>query len=228
MAVDWYPRRIAELAEWHANFSTQATATGVANGLTAGEVTQIAADAAVVELLFNYNETVDAFTQAVTEHRRLIINSSVGTPLPPAPTPPVAISLGIGAATAIEARTRQYANRIKASVAYTPAVGELYGIIAPTEGGPATPSIVKATALIDADVALKIKKSGHNAVAVDMRRHGGAWTQIGVSLGTTFVDTVEPTTPDGCEMREYRVQGLDSNNNRIGDVSPTVSTVTMP
>lgn len=228
MAIDWYPSRIAELAEWHANFSTQATATGVANGLTAGEVTQIAADSAVVELLFNYNQLVDSFTQSVTEHRRLLINSAVGTPLPPAPTPPAAISLGIGAATAIEARTRQYANRIKASTTYTPAIGELYGIIAPEEGAPGTPSIVKATALIDADVALKIKKNGHNAVAVDMKRHSEPWTQIGVSIGTTFVDTIEPTTPDGCEMREYRVQGMDSQNNRIGDVSSTVSTVTMP
>ncbi len=228
MAVDWYPRRIAELAEWHANFSTQATATGVANGLTAGEVTQIAADAAVVELLLNYNETVDAFTQAVTEHRRLLINSPEGTPLPPAPTPPVPIALGLGAMTAIEARTREYANRIKASATYTPAIGDLYGIIATEEGAAGTPSVVKATALIDADVALKIKKNGHIAVAVDMRRHGGAWTQIGVSVGTTFVDTTEPTAPDGCEMREYRVQGMDSDNNRIGDVSPTVSIVTMP
>ena len=53
MAQDWYPATLAALIPWHANFSAQATATGTTHGLTAGQVTQIAADSAVVEDVVN-------------------------------------------------------------------------------------------------------------------------------------------------------------------------------
>ncbi|MCH8273299.1 MAG: hypothetical protein IH851_00715 [Armatimonadetes bacterium] len=39
-AEDWYPSRLADRIPFHANFSTQATATGVADGLTAGQPEQ--------------------------------------------------------------------------------------------------------------------------------------------------------------------------------------------
>lgn len=227
MPNDWYPRRIAELAEWHNNFAAQAALSGTTYGLTGGEVSQIGTDAALVLALFNYNETVDNFTESVTAHRRAFLNTTIGSPPPVSPTPPAAFSAPLGSLAAVEARTRGYANRIKASANYNASVGELYGIIPAEPTGPGVPQILQTTALIDADVALKIKTAGHTMIAVDMRRGGGDWTQIGATQTNTFIDTTNPLAEDGCEIREYRVQGMQGNN-RIGEVSNIARIATMP
>jgi hypothetical protein len=116
---------------------------------------------------------------------------------------------------------------IKASPGYEASVGEDYGIVAAEPAPPGVPEIRVATALIDSDVALKLSKAGYDALAIDMRRGGGAFSQIGVSLTATFVDETEPLAAGEPEVREYRVQGLEGNA-RVGGVSASVSVSTTP
>jgi hypothetical protein len=224
---DWYPDRYPDRIPWHANFASQATATGVADGLSAAQVTQINEDSASVTDVVTYDPEVDTFTEGFTQFMRIVLDGELNTPLPPVPAPPAALGLGLGAQAAIQARTRQYANILKAHPAYTQAKGELYGIVAPAGVGPGTPNINTATALVGSEVLLSLNKAGYSVLAVDMRRGGGGWNQIGIAQAATFTDTTDAQTPGQPEQREYRVQGMVANN-RVGPLSAVVSAVTIP
>lgn len=227
MATDWYPRILADRIPWHANYSVQATATGTTYGLAAGDVTDIGRDKDNVPLVVNYKEAAQAYAQAVTEWAEAILNGPVGTTMPAAPTAPTAPTFALGSKPGIQARTRQTAGVIKADADFTAEIGELYGIVAPVGTGPATPSL-KARALPGTgSVELSIAKGGFDVIVLDMRRGGGAWDQLGVSQRAVFTDTTPPLTPGQPEVREYRAQGM-LDNARTGDLSATVSAVTVP
>ena len=70
--------------------------------------------------------------------------------------------------------------------------------------------------------------AGYPSVAVDMRRGGGAFSQIGSTISTVFVDETAPLVVGEPEVREYRIQGIDSSNQRVGDVSEIVAISTTP
>ncbi len=224
--ADWYPTRITDLIPWHSNFNIQAIATGVARGLTAAQVTQITADSAEVSVVVNYAELVDSFAQAVTAYKDVILAGSATEPMPPVPTPPAAVTLIVGALPGIEERTRIFASIIKAQPTYTAEIGELYGIVAPAVITPTTPSLT-AQALTASQVRLTISKAGYDVLAIDSRRGGGAWEQIGVSQTAEYIDARAPLVAGQPEQREYRCQGMQ-NNARVGALSGIASAVTVP
>jgi len=224
---DWYPKSQAALIAWHNNFSTQAANNGTTLGLTAPIVAQIAADAANVLTMLNGMEAANTYREALTAYKKLLFNDPADTPAEPAPTAPTTLTFGAGddPLPGIEARTRQYAAMIKASPAYTTDDGELYGIIGAAPAPPGTPT-VEAFALTASQVRLRIGKERYSVLAVDSRRGGGDWEQIGVSMTDEYIDTRGPLVDGAPEVREYRVQGME-NNARVGansDVS-TVSTI---
>jgi len=222
----FYPDKLADRVAWHANFSAQAAATGVARGLTAGQVTQIAADAIEVSNIVNYLEAVDAFSQAVTEYKNIMLEGDPGASLPPVPTVPATISVALGALPGIEARTRQFAGILRAAVGYTPEIGELYGIVAPAGGGLATPSL-QVFALTASQVRVAISKGGYDVVAIDGRINGGAWTFLGIAQTAEYLDARAPVVAGQPELREYRAQGM-TDNNRVGDNSAVAGVWTLP
>ena len=228
MAVDWYPNTLTALGPWHSTFSIQVAATGTTHGLTAGNVTQAGQDSDNVFIILNYDQELRSYVQAWTAWRDFVLRGDPTEAPTAQPTVPEAPDFGEAPVVpGIRARTRGYANVIKASPTYEASVGEDYGIVAAVAPPPGPPSIALATALIDSEVALKLSKAGYPALAIDMRRDGGAFSQIGVSLTATFVDETAPLEAGQPEVREYRVQGLEGNA-RVGDVSATVSISTTP
>ena len=224
--ADFYPDRFADRMAWHANFAIQASASGTTYGLVAGQVTQIGVDAGSVGSMVMYAEQVAAFAQAYTAWKDLMFDATIGTPFDAAPAPPEALTLAGPALPAIIARTRMYAGIIKAAPLYTPEAGELYGITPPTPAAPSVPDL-KATALTQSQVELKVTKAGYAVLAIDSRRGGGAWEQIGVSMTATYIDARAPLATGEPEVREYRAQGME-NNQRVGALSSVVSAVTVP
>lgn len=224
--TDWYPTTLADRIAWHANFAAQAVIDGTAHGLTAAQVTQSGTDSTNVAACVNYVVAVDAYRQAVTAFKDILLDGDIGVTLPIAPTAPTITLVALGSQPAIQARTRQYAALIKASIGYTPEIGERYGIVAPAGAGPTTPSLV-ATALTGSQVSLAVGKGGYAVVAIDGRVAGGAWSQIGVSMTATYVDGRPPVVAGAPELREYRAQGMASNT-RVGALSAIVSAVTVP
>jgi hypothetical protein len=225
---DWYPIKLADRIAWHANYSFTAQAVGTNYGLSAADQADIARDAANVPLVVAFKEAAQGFAQAVTEWAELVLNGPAGGPFPPAPTAPVAPTFDPASKPAIRPRTRRSAGIVKADSDYSRSVGERFGIIAPEAGPRADPSIRRAEPSTGSSrVALRLKKGGYALIAVDMRRSGGAWEQIGVSQTATFVDATPPLVAGQPEQREYRVQGMLANA-RTGRLSATVSAVTVP
>ena len=224
---DWYKKKLSELDSWHAAFSAQCAATGTTHGLSAGNVTQAATDATFVAALLNFDQQIRGFVQAWTEYRDAILRGDPAAALPGLPTLPAALTVPLGGLPGIEARTRSFANIIKADADYTPQVGEDYGIVAVAGGGPTTPGLVATALPGTSQVSLAIAKGGYSVVAIDMRRGGGGWVQIGVSQTATFVDATAPLVAGQPEVREYRAQGM-VGNARVGNLSAVVSAVTVP
>jgi hypothetical protein len=228
MATFWYPKAFALRIPFHANFNVNAQATGLTYGLVAGQQASIARDAANVPLVVNFKDAAAAYAQAVTEWAAIILDGEIGAPFPPAPTAPTAPTFALGSETAIRPRTLLYGGIIKADPDYTLEVGEAYGIISPAEGPLATPAIQRATAQAGTDnVDLSLFKGGYDVIAIDMKRAGGGWVQIGVSQTANFKDTTASLVAGQPEVREYRCQGM-LNNARTGELSATVSVVTVP
>lgn len=223
---DFYPRNLAARVPWHANFAVQATATGVTHGLTALQVSQIGIDSTNVAAIVNYLTQADAFGQAVTEFKDLMLEGDLGIALPPVPTVPAAFTLVLGSQASIEARTRQYAALVRASVGYTQQIGEQYGIVAAAPAPAGTPT-VEAFALTQSQVRLVIFKAGYDVLAVDSRVNSGAWEQIGISQTAEFIDSRGPVTPGMPETREFRVQGMVANA-RTGVLSAVSRAITAP
>src|SRR6476660_9064052 len=105
---DFVPQKDAEFLAWHDNLKTQATATGTTYGLVAGDVTAIGTD----------NTDLHTKMTAVTTTAAAAKNA--------------VSAKNISRATS-EARARGLIRRIKASAAYTPAVGDTYGINGPED-----------------------------------------------------------------------------------------------
>ena len=140
MAPDWYPTRLADRSPWHANYNTNAQATGTTFGLSAADKTDAANDAANVALVVNYKEAAEAYAQAVTEWADLILEGLIGTPMPATPTGPAAPLFALSSKAAVEARTRLQVGIIKADPDYTAQVGENYGIVGTGPAAPGTPA----------------------------------------------------------------------------------------
>jgi len=225
-AQHWYPTRLSELPAWHANFNTEAAASGTTLNLTAGEVTQIGEDATTVQLVVNYIDAVEAFRQEVTAFKDAVLAGDPLAAMPAAPVAPATLSFDLGALPGIEERTRGFVGTIKGAGSYTTAIGEAYGIIG-ASGALATPELKAAAVPGTSNVTLRIAKGGYSVIAIDMRRGGGDWTQIGVSQTAVFTDMTPALVSGQPEQREYRAQGM-VQNARVGDLSTVVSVVTVP
>lgn len=223
---DWYPSRITDLVPWHSNFTIQAAASGTTHGLIAAQVTQIGVDAGIVQTMVNLDQQINDFAQAWTQYRDILLRGTINSVVPAFPNPPVAPGAVVGTQTAIEGRTRQYANLIKASVGYTQEIGELFGIVPVGAAPTATPKVTgkpEAGSMVN----LRTIKAGYAALAIDSRRGGGAWEQIGVAIKATLRDSRPPMVVGQPEQREYRAQGI-VDNERSGPLSDVVSVVTVP
>ncbi|MEX2244827.1 MAG: hypothetical protein WD716_13400 [Fimbriimonadaceae bacterium] len=217
---------MSDLPPWHANFDTEATATGTTLNLTAGQVTQIGEDATTVQMVVNYVDAVEAFRQEVTAFKDAVLAGDPLQPMPTAPVAPATLVPGIAALPGIEERTRGLVATIKGAGSYTTAIGEAYGIIG-SGVTLVTPGLKAAAVPGTSHVTLRIAKGGYSVIAIDMRRSGGDWTQIGVSQTATFTDTTAALSAGQPEQREYRAQGM-VQNARVGDLSTVVSVVTVP
>ncbi|MEX2244771.1 MAG: hypothetical protein WD716_13115 [Fimbriimonadaceae bacterium] len=205
---------------------TETAASGTTVGLSAGQVTEIGEDADTVTTVVDFTAAVEAYRQEVTAWAQAVLEGDPLAPMPTAPIAPATPTFGIAAKPGVEARTRSLMGIVKASTNYTVAIGEAYQIVAPG-GGLATPALKAASVPGTSDVSLRIAKGGYSVIAIDMRRGGGDWTQIGVSQLATFVDSTAALVAGQPETREYRAQGMVANA-RTGDLSPTVSVVTTP
>lgn len=226
--ADWYPDRDSDLTPWHFTFHAECVnyAATFPTILDAATLTKIGANKDLVAVLVNKTEQAKNYFFDVTEYKDIWLDSDLGTPIPAVPVLPGAIVPPVGAVVGVEAFTRMIVAQLKASAAMTGAIEAAMGIRGPAASF-GDPSIISLTPLGASQVRVRLKKAGYPAVAIDSRRAGGAWDEIGLSLTATFVDARPPLTPGVSEVREYRIQGV-LDNVRQGSISAALQVATTP
>jgi hypothetical protein len=224
-----YPSKLSEKITWHATFNQNCidNAATFPDVLTVGNLAKILANKNFVVTLANYADDAKNFSQEAVAFRDNYFGATLGTPAPAVPVAPA----GIGAAPAntvvgIDAFTRLIVGQLNAHPNMTDAIRAAMGIL-PGSKVLGSPSIVFTSALGGSQVALKLRLLGYMAVAVDRRRAGGAWEQIGVSIASNFVDADGPLAAGVSESREYRIQGIVANV-RQGAISGSAFVATTP
>ncbi len=223
-----YPTSLTAKIPWHATFNQECidnTAT-FSDVLTVGNLAKILANKNFVATLINYADDVKKFSQEAVAFRDIFLGAPLGTATPPVPVAPAGLSVPVGVVVGIDAYTKGIIGQLDAHPNMTDAIRAAMGI-GPDPRTLGNPSITSATALGGSQVALRLKLARYKAVAVDRRRAGGAWEQIGVSIIADFVDTAAPLTAGVSESREYRIQGIVANV-RQGAISATALVATTP
>jgi hypothetical protein len=223
---DYWPASWAALVAFFQNLHAQLTTHQATLGITAGQLLEVAADRDLVIAMNDACNNSDAYAKECTAFREAVVNSTIGTGMPAAPTLPPAVVIALGALAATQARTRRLVNQVKAHNAYTQAIGQSLGIIG-AEAAPQNVGIDSATPLTGSIVELNLFLAGFGTVAVRARRGGGAFEQIGISTQEIFTDSRAPLVAGQPETREYQVQA-HQNNQLVGPSSPIVAVVTLP
>lgn len=223
---DWWPRKWADLVAWFQNFHAQLTTHSATLNIAPATLTQVAADRDLVIGMNDACNNSDAYAQECTAFREQVVNSTIGTGMPAAPTLPPALVPGLGSAAAIQARTRLLVAQIKAHANYNDAIGQSLGIIG-AEEPEENVRIDSAAALGASQVRLNLFMAAFDNVAVFSQRGSGGWEQIGISNQEEFVDMRGPLVAGQPETRQYRVQAYEKNQ-LTGPVSDIVSVVTIP
>lgn len=223
----FYPTSDTQLPPWHTTFNTECInyTASLVSVLTAGVLLQVLNNKNNCVVVVNATDEAKNYASEIVAWKEIILRAPKGTAVPAPPTAPVVPSLALGTLAGIEIYTRDLVAQIKAHPNYTEAIGQAMGIVgsAVVIG---TPSVA-AIALSQSQVQLNLTKAGYDVLAIDMRRGGGVWVQIGVANIATYIDNTAPLVAGQPEQREYRVQGIE-NNIRVGALSGIVSVVTVP
>lgn len=224
--LDYWPKRWADLVAWYQNFVAQLNTHSVTLGISAGQLTQAAADRDMIILCNDAANNADDYSKEVTAYREIIVNAPLGTGLPPVPTLPPAVVAALGALAAIQARTRKLVDQIKANNNFTVAIGQSLGVIGALAGAQDV-AIDSAKAQAGSIVELDLFMAGNATVGIYMSRGGGAYALLGISTQETFTDSTAPLVAGQPETRLYKVRAY-VDNAFTGPESDIVSVVTIP
>jgi hypothetical protein len=111
------------------------------------------------------------------------------------------------------ARARQRAGQIKASPAYTTAIGEDCRVVPPEAADADTPKpVLKAKVQTDFAVLLTFAMYHHDQLEIQSQRAGETeWTTIGYDTNSPFNDTRAPLIAGQPENRRYRARYRDDD-----------------
>jgi hypothetical protein len=220
---DYLPTVESALVVWFADHAAGVSTHGATVGLSAGEITQAADDAATVAHAVNGRSLYESKNQEFTAYKNILLYAPLNTPLPGTPAAPAVGALPAGALAACVARARQRAGQIKASPAYTVAIGEDCRIVAPAGGDEDVPKpVLKATVQTDFAVLLKFAMFGHDQLEIQSQRAGETeWTTIGFDTNSHYTDARAPLVAGQPENRRYRARYRD-DDQPVGEWSDIV------
>jgi len=217
---DW-----AGQTDWFQNWDKQMQVVGATLGFSAAELTRIHDDYLMLQFLRDAMVTVDAFKEAITNHRRLISRGAVGEPTP---SLPANTTLALPATTdpvpcGIWQRNNEDVRRVREAPAFTDETGALLGIN-PIETAGQTESETQPTLTVTVEPGYNVKiagvMSGMDALRVDYQRKGSdAWALAAFFTKLPGEFAIAPQTPGSPESG--RIRGVYIKNNaEFGILSP--------
>jgi hypothetical protein len=201
---DYIPTRDDALLTYHDNLKTQIAALVGQAGITAADVTAVNNDNATLHTAIGDVASADAVKQAKVATKKTNVGTVVGN-------------------------TRALANRVKAAVGYTAAIGQQLGFIGEedtTDLSTSNPTPRPAGAPVAGSVQIDFNKSISDGVQVFSKRGSEtSFTLLAFDTEPPYVDT-RPNLAPGPETRQYQVRYV-LNDQAIGNMSP-ILTVTVP
>ena len=215
----YYPRLLADQAEWHGNLATKLPGYAAALSLASAEVDSAVADNLTLSYaLGDWIVSVRDFAPSCTSSLDTLASgtgsANYAFPTHQVPTTPTLPSGITGVKPGALDRTFKLAQLIKARAGYTEAIGLDLGIVGSVAAEPppsATPRIKVAVERgEDCDCAkVTFYKDGHQGVIVEGRRGGGAWEQLGIATKSPYLDERALLNATQAEIREYRARFWD-------------------
>jgi len=202
---DFVPQKDGDYQAWHDNLKSQSALTGTSYGLVAGDVTAIAADNAD----FHTKMTAVTTTQLAAKN---------------------AISAKNMSRVTSEARARALIRRIKASAAYTPAVGDTYGINGPedTLDLHASAPVLTGKALVNGHAEVKFTNPKLQGVNIYSKRGSEAqFTFLALDTESPYVDNRNLLVAGQPEQRWYQGVYVD-NGVEVGSWSEVLVVTCAP
>lgn len=197
MAKDHYmPKSDQERSVWMNNLNSKFTTWATTLGFTAADVTALNNDTLMFAYLLVITEVFNTAKEQRVAYKNLIKNGPIGSPggaLPTAPTVPVAPT---AVAPGILPRISLLVARIKASPAYTEAIGKDMGIVGaeqttdPTQMKPVIKLVMKGGL-----VELQWQKGESDGVRIEVDRGTGTWSFLAIDTVPHYPDTTPITAP---------------------------------
>ena len=207
MSKSYYPSRNGDQVLWLNNFATKINAQGSVLGLAVAEVTAIMDDAITSAWLLDaFAPSAQTFGESVTAYVQNILHG--GAPAQPLPTYIAPTSPPAAATVAPDALGRIFAfvRHIKTLPAYTVAIGEDLGIVAPTTGISTVTAPETKAQVLGSNVLLFFKKNGHLGVWIEIQdANEAAWTYLAIDTSSPYTDSRPLKVPGQPEKRRYRV-----------------------
>ena len=208
----WLPYREDELLPWFNNFNTKLPGYAVTLDLSAGDLSTVVDDSALVKFAVEGVVIFKAEQKEWVDFKNLELYGPTGGPTPAVPTVPVLVPPAPVAPGAIS-RTRDLVARIKADPNYTEVIGEDLGIVGAEQTG--TGQVKpdgKAEALPKHEVKISFVKSGHEGVDIESQRAAEtAWAYLAFDGYSPYVDNRQPLVADQPEERRYRLRYRDKD-----------------
>lgn len=191
-------------------------------GLSAATLTAVDNDAGFLAFAVTAIETSKSYSQGWTDLKNDARTGKGTTPIAifPSPvdvtTPPTAVEPGI------EERFRALVRQIKANPAYTNAIGEDLGIVAPEDTSISLQPVL--TVKLDAGhPVIGFKKSKSDGIRLYSKRTGeDSFSFLAVDMHSPYVDNRPNLNPGTAEKREYYAYFF-KNDEEYGEQSAVVS-----
>lgn len=226
--ADYMPKEEGALVVWFADHAAGVATHGTTVGLSAGDITQAATDAATVSHAVNGRSLYESKKQEFTAYKDILLYAPLNAPLPGTPAPPAVGTLGLGALAACVARARQRAERIKAHPAYTTAIGEDCRIVAPAGPPPPTQPTLKAVAETGFQVRLTFALHGHDQLEIQSQRGAEPdFSLLAYDTNSPYLDARVPLAAGQPEVRQYKARFRD-DDLPVGDWSDIVQVTARP
>jgi hypothetical protein len=220
------PQSDADRVVWLNNFSTKIGTYAASVGITAAEITSINNDKAFYSFIINMHDSYKQTLNNLTAYKNLLKHAVAQQHLG---SIPVVAALGTAPTAVPEGifdRISKFAQRIKASVNYTEAMGQDLGIIAPELTIDLSSLQPELKVKLDAGRPF-IKATKGIADAIDLfvdRNDGNNFIPLGRLLKPEFIDTANLPASAPLAEWEYKAMFVIGNDN-VGVMSPVVSVV---
>lgn len=224
MSTSYLPSSDADRAIWLNNFSNRLGQYRQALGITTAEVNSYVADAAMFAYMIQLYDASVQYAQALSSIKRNLRSSTQQVAMAALPVLPGNTNAPAPVNSGIFTRISQLVARIKVHAAYTTAMGQDLGIIAPVV--PFDPNTMQPSLRISLEAGfpkLKWNKGMADATKLYVDRHDNAgFVLLKQTVKNTFLDTEALPANTYSVTWDYKARFM-LDDDEVGVFSQTLS-----